>query len=204
MFGKVRDFEVPVLWAVGFILKFTVGGITGIILANACLDVALHDTYYVVAHFHYVLSIGAVFTIFAGFIHYYPLILGCCFHETWGTVHFFRTCLGVNMTFFPIHFLGMAGIPRRIPDYPIFFYYWNSWRRFGSCLTISRVAYFLDIQWEALIRCRKIGGRCHRPSSLEWVALQDNPPIPRHTFEETIAMHKMWLVVNAKKRYLYG
>jgi len=126
LFGKVRNFEVPVLWAIGFILKFTVGGITGIILANACLDVALHDTYYVVAHFHYVLSMGAVFTIFAGVIHYYPIIMGACFHDIWGTAHFFRMCLGVNLTFFPMHFLGIAGMPRRIPDYPIFFYYWNA------------------------------------------------------------------------------
>jgi len=105
------------LWVGGFLCIFTIGGLTGVVLANASVDVLLHDTYYVVAHFHYVLRIGAVFSILAGVRHYFVFLTGFAFNKKGLRVHFYLTFIGVNMAFFPQHFLGVRGIPRRIPDY---------------------------------------------------------------------------------------
>jgi cytochrome c oxidase subunit 1 len=143
IYGGNILYRTPMYFALGFLFLFTVGGLTGVILANASLDVALHDTYYVVAHFHYVLSMGAIFALFAGFYYWVGKITGKNYNELWGQVHFWTMFIGVNVTFFPMHFLGLAGMPRRIPDYPDAFTQWNVIASFGSIISTVSTAVFL-------------------------------------------------------------
>src|SRR5687767_3159680 len=143
MWGGSIQFRVPMLWALGFIFLFTVGGVTGVMLANAGVDRAFHDTYYVVAHFHYVLSLGAVFTIFAGWYFWFPKMTGYMYNEALGKLHFWLTFIGANVLFFPQHFLGLAGMPRRYVDYPDAFAFWNNVSSIGSYLTALGTLVFL-------------------------------------------------------------
>jgi heme/copper-type cytochrome/quinol oxidase subunit 1/heme/copper-type cytochrome/quinol oxidase subunit 2 len=145
MWGGSLDFRTPMLFTVGFIFLFTVGGVTGVVLANAGLDVAFHDTYYVVAHFHYVLSMGAVFAIFAGFYYWIEKMVGLAYNELMGKIHFWTFFVGVNLTFFPMHFLGLAGMPRRISDYPDAYAGWNYIASIGSMISVVSALFFFYI-----------------------------------------------------------
>jgi len=156
MWGGDIIMKTPMLWTIGFIVLFTIGGLTGVILANAGIDMALHDTYYVVAHFHYVLSMGAVFAIFGGFYYWIGKITGLQYPETLGQIHFWITFVGVNLTFFPMHFLGIAGMPRRIPDYPDAYDGWNAIASFGSQLSVVGAILFFYIVYSTLTSGERI------------------------------------------------
>jgi len=151
MWGGKVTFKTPMMFALGFIFLFTVGGLTGVILANAGLDIALHDTYYVVAHFHYVLSMGAVFAIFAGFYYWIAKMSGLQYSEVLGQIHFWIFFIGVNVTFFPMHFLGLAGMPRRIPDYPDAYAGWNLIASYGSYLSAISSLFFFFVVYHTLV-----------------------------------------------------
>ncbi len=183
MWGGSIKFETPMLWAVGFIFLFTVGGVTGVVLANAGVDIALHDTYYVIAHFHYVLSLGAVFAIFAGFYYWIGKISGRQYPEILGKIHFWMTFIGVNLTFFPMHFLGLAGMPRRIPDYPDAFAGWNMVASIGAYIAGLGVVLFLYICWVTLRSTKPLPANYwgEGATTLEWTV--SSPP-PVHCFED--------------------
>ena len=152
MWGGSIELKTPMLFAVGFIFLFTVGGVTGVVLANSGIDIAFHDTYYVVAHFHYVLSMGAVFAIFAAFYYWIEKITGCSYNELLGQIHFWIMFLGVNLTFFPMHFLGLAGMPRRIPDYPDAYSSYNLVSSYGSLVSSFATVIFLYIVYNLLTK----------------------------------------------------
>jgi len=156
LWGSSIEMRAPILFALGFIFLFTVGGVTGVALANSGIDVALHDTYYVVAHFHYVLSMGAVFSMLGGVYFWFEKITGVRYSEILGKIHFWTFFTGVNITFFPMHFLGVAGMPRRIPDYPDAYLIFNKMASWGSYISALSSLFFFYVVFEALSSSRKV------------------------------------------------
>lgn len=180
MWGGSITFETPMLFAIGFLILFTMGGVTGVILANGGVDIAMHDTYYVVAHFHYVLSMGALFALFAGFYYWIGKMSGYQFNHTLGKIHFFLTFIGVNVTFFPQHFLGLAGMPRRIPDYPDAFAGWNLVSSVGAGISLFAAVFFLYVGYRIFKDKIPAGDNPWGGNTLEWTL--SSPP-PFHCFE---------------------
>nr|AEG66972.1 cytochrome c oxidase subunit 1 [Pthirus pubis] len=184
LFGPKLHLSVSLQWSLGFIFLFTVGGLTGIILSNSSVDVLLHDTYYVVAHFHYVLSMGAVFAIFGAWNHWFSSLSGCYLNPKVMSTHFWVSFIGVNLTFFPQHFLGLSGMPRRYSDYPDAFYGWNKISSLGSMLTFVGVLLFLYASFDSVASANKV--------LFEKVSVQDlvglvGKPSGFHTF--TTSLH---------------
>lgn len=181
LYGSYFKIDTPLMWSIGFVFLFTLGGITGVVLSNSSLDIILHDTYYVVAHFHYVLRIGAVFAIMAGITYWFPLFFGTILNEKKTKLQFIVIFLGVNITFFPQHFLGLNGIPRRYADYPDAFLFWNIISSLGSLLSLIAVLIFIYIVWESLIIKYSFYDSYYTSSSLEWI---NNIPPLDHTFTQ--------------------
>ena len=196
LYGGSLRFTTPLLFTLGFLALFTIGGLTGVVLANASMDIALHDTYYVVAHFHYVLSMGAVFALFAGFYFWAPKIIGLTYNELLGKIHFWTLFVGVNLTFFPQHFLGLAGMPRRIPDYPDAFAGWNAISSYGSLISVVATVLFGYIIYDFFANGKAVNNNpwlvpsyftstsefnneTQTANTLEWAVAS---PIPFHAF----------------------
>jgi cytochrome c oxidase subunit 1 len=184
MWGGSIRFTTPMVFALGFIFLFTVGGVTGIVLANSAVDIPMHDTYYVVAHFHYAMSLGALFGVFTAFYYWVPKMSGYRYNECLGKIHFWIFFIGTNLTFFPQHFLGLAGMPRRIPDYPDVYAHWNYISSIGSYIGGFGALFFLYVVAEMFIRKRPAGNNPwgEGATTLEWTV--SSPP-PFHTFEKT-------------------
>ena len=182
MWGGSIQFKTPMLFATGFIALFTIGGVTGVVLSNGGMDVTLHDTYYVVAHFHYVLSLGAVFAIFGGFYYWFGKMSGRMYPEAAGKLHFWMTFIGVNLLFFPQHFLGLAGMPRRIPDYPDAYHGWNLVSSIGAYISVAGAFFFVGIVIYSLIWGKRAAPNYwgEGATTLEWTL--SSPP-PFHQFE---------------------
>jgi cytochrome c oxidase subunit I len=182
MWGGSISFKTPMMWALGFIFMFTVGGVTGVVLANGGIDTYMHNSYYVVAHFHYVLSLGAVFSLFAGFYYWFPKMSGKMYNEALGQIHFWTFFVGVNVLFFPMHFLGLQGMQRRIPDYTDALQQWNYVASIGYVIMAASMAiFFINIAW-AFIAGRKAADSPwgEGATTLEWTL--SSPP-PYHQFE---------------------
>ena len=191
MWGGSIEFKTPMLWAFGFLFLFTVGGVTGVILSQAGVDRAYHDTYYVVAHFHYVMSLGAVFGIFAGIYYWIGKMSGRQYPEWAGKLHFWMMFIGANITFFPQHFLGRQGMPRRYIDYPEAYAYWNEISTYGAFLSGLSLLFFIVVIFYTLFAGKKVEENAYwgeQAETLEWTL--PNPP-PAHTFE-TLPTPDMW------------
>ncbi|WP_439571838.1 cytochrome c oxidase subunit I [Sphingomonas sp.] len=182
MWGGSMSFKTPMVWAIGFIFLFTVGGVTGVVLANGGVDDYMHDTYYVVAHFHYVLSLGAVFGLFAGFYYWFPKMFGKMYSELLGQLHFWVFFVGVNVLFFPQHFLGLQGMPRRYPDYPDAYAYWNEISSWGYVIMLAGMAiFFVNLFWSLAFGKKAPDNPWGEgATTLEWTL--SSPP-PFHQFE---------------------
>jgi len=182
MWGGSLTFQTPMMWAIGFIFMFTIGGVTGVVLANAGVDTVMHDTYYVVAHFHYVLSLGAVFSLFAGWYYWFGKMWGKQYYELLGQLHFWLFFIGVNVLFFPMHFLGMDGMQRRVPDYTPAFSYWNDIATYGYILMAAgMVVFFVNVFWSLFAgRPAPDNQWGEGATTLEWTL--SSPP-PYHQFE---------------------
>jgi cytochrome c oxidase subunit 1 len=183
MWGGSVEFRTPMLYAIGFVFLFTFGGVTGIVLSQAGVDRAYHDTYYVVAHFHYVMSLGAAFAILCGCYYWVGKISGRQYPEFWGKVQFWTLFIGANVTFFPQHFLGRQGMPRRYIDYPQAFEYWHWWSSIGSYVSGASFAFFIGLMVWTVLRGQKVENPNYWDDpygTLEWTL--PNPP-PAHTFE---------------------
>nr|YP_009653018.1 cytochrome c oxidase subunit 1 [Laccaria bicolor]QCG70080.1 cytochrome c oxidase subunit 1 [Laccaria bicolor] len=197
LYGGSLRYNTPLLFTIGFLALFTIGGLTGVVLSNASLDVAFHDTYYVVAHFHYVLSMGAVFALFAGFYYWSPKIVGKTVNDFLGKIHFWTLFIGVNLTFFPQHFLGLAGMPRRIPDYPDAFSGWNTISSYGSLVSVIATILFGYIIYDMFANqpnttnnpwnlasyftsLNQIENETQTVNTIEWTLAS---PIPFHAFK---------------------
>nr|AJF93941.1 cytochrome c oxidase subunit I [Aphrocallistes beatrix] len=184
MTGGMPQLETPILWVMGFLFLFTMGGLTGMICASASMDLMIHDTYYIVAHFHYVLSMGAVFGMFAGFYFWYGKMSGLTLNELYSKMHFWSTFIGVNLTFFPQHFLGLAGFPRRYADFHDSFLTWNMMSSIGSTISTISALFFSFIMMDSMMKSIKFSGwmdNTHSTTSLEWI--HQNPP-ENHTYME--------------------
>jgi cytochrome c oxidase subunit 1 len=183
MWGGSMTFETPMLFAIGFIFLFTLGGVTGVVLANAGITQILHNTYYVVAHFHYVLSLGAVFGIYAGIYYWIGKMTGRQYPEKLGKIHFWMTFVGVNLTFFPMHFLGNQGMPRRYPDYPDAFWGWNMVASVGAYISVAGFLFFFYVMFVTFRRGAPVAANYwgEGATTLEW---QISSPPPFHSFDE--------------------
>jgi hypothetical protein len=216
-YGGSLKLTPSMLFALGFVFMFTLGGLSGVVLANASLDIAFHDTYYVVAHFHYVLSMGAVFALFSAWYFWIPKILGLSYNEFNGKAHFWILFVGVNLTFFPQHFLGLQGMPRRISDYPDAFAGWNLVSSLGSIVSVVATWLFLYLVYAQLVEGKAVSrypwktpeyhvdslqnllGRSYM--SLEWSL--SSPPKP-HAFQSLPVQSHWSFAFQDALRYLSG
>nr|UPX89298.1 cytochrome c oxidase subunit 1 [Teredo sp. TBF02]UPX89310.1 cytochrome c oxidase subunit 1 [Teredo sp. TBF07]UPX89322.1 cytochrome c oxidase subunit 1 [Teredo sp. TBF09] len=192
MGGRVRDWPC-MYWAVSFLVFFTAGGLTGIVVSSASLDVLLHDTYFVVAHFHYVLSMGAVFAMFAGFQYWFPLVTGLALHDAWSKMQAVSMFFSVNLTFFPQHFLGMSGMPRRYCEYPVGYSFFNALSSWGSTASMLSLFFFLFIVWESFISERRMISVGVPKTEVEWAG--GMLPVPLHN-----RVYRPMIMINGKSK----